>query len=249
MSIIRKKTEHLSTDNTVIVKKSFTRIIISLVITILIFCVLIAFQNYLLQDKQVTDVVICQVAQIPAGTELTSQNIGNYFTTIKMNKNYLSKNSGVYKNIQDIPEGITTGVLSMNEIVYQKDITNKKELTKYINENDKKVELAISIEGMTNSVGGLIRNGDVVNIYSVQASNTTNSDSSDGIHKRLLYGDIYVEKALTSSGAEIYREGTLEAEGNSDTITSVIIVDVTEEMALDILNAIADGSISVGKVK
>lgn len=209
--------------------KSLTRLILSVIIGIFVYCALLAAETWFLRDVETSKAVVL-TQNLSKGTVINNENKTEYFEVVDIYSNYVTDDN--FKSIDDIPDGVLTSNMNTFETLLKKDIDKKDDLLSYIPNDSAIIEMSVKVSDLGNAVGGLIRAGDLINISIV--------DSSSKISEP-LYKNVYVEKSLDSSGNNI--------EKTADTAATIIVILVDEEMEQTINNGIANGTLKISRVK
>jgi len=212
-------------------------ILVSLILAIIVFVALLVIQSNIL-DKKETAYVAVVLQDITSGTKLTEENIDEYV--------------GIQEQIIDyLPENYVTDKSLLIDKFIDKDYKAKDIITidkvtdsaYAIDEINKPIEVAFSASSLENAVSGILREGDRVNVYSIQTYNiydytTGNQTSTESV---LLMKHAYITKAFTAGGEEI---STADRVTNATMYNIVISEDV--EQAFN--EAVNQGTLRLSKV-
>ena len=174
---------------------SLTKCIIAIVIAGVAWMGLTMAESYILMDKNVTIVCIAK-SDIPKGTIITSENVDSFFSEKSVNSELVSKTTVTDKTeiVGKILVNISEGeIVSSNEFVD----------TAYAEESFANPKIySFSVTSATSAVNGLIREGDLVDIYA------TVTDEGGDTFNKLIKGNVYIRGAYDSSLAAINSSDT-----------------------------------------
>ena len=174
-NIVTKKTKKMKIMKTK-GPSSFLSILISFIMSVVIFLGLIVVQNKFSNNISYKKVVSC-IQAVPAGTLITEDNISQYFTT--KNVNILDVSENAITDVNELLEKQSIISFAANEVVSRTGFENT---TKEVSEFKNPVELSISVSDLGNITGGKIRGGDSINItMSVNTDDPTQSSSNESL--------------------------------------------------------------------
>ena len=211
-------------------RKDSTRVIlISIAMAVIIFVLLLVIASSILDTGETKEVYRAS-KDIEKGTKITSNNINTYFEK----KNY---------PVDDIP---ANHIVEPNELldVYiikdyvAKDIVTKEGLSKQediIAGIKNPIEVSISVSSIDSVVGGIIREGDFVNIYVVE------DDKDFGKVATKIIDNCYIVKAMDGSGVEITRD-------KKDVVTSLFNIIIPMEKEKEFNEVLASGNMRMSKI-
>ncbi len=161
-------------------------ILIIIVIAAAIFGILIAVEKNAVSKYERVDMAVA-VKEVPKGTKLTEENVGEYFEIRKCdasldtqyNIKELSELEGKYLNRQ----------IYGNTIIHTYDFSDSDFKNEAIKE---KVLVSFGVGSLADSLSGTLRMGDVVNLYVVNAQT--------GESSALTKYSVIIEEAFDSSG-------------------------------------------------
>ncbi len=211
------------------------RFLISLILACTVTMGLIKYEEYTL-SKFETENVLCvspAVNMLEQGTVITKDNVGTYFSVQKVPKTMVTKN---FLTSTDAIVGKKTSIeLYENEIVTAAQFSDVNEkISKIVNP----VETSINAADLSQLVGGILREGDTIDISVI------------GEENNLVYElrDVYVAKAFNSSGELIRKNsGTAgeTAQANENAMLINIIISKSDEE--DLNRQMKNGQIRVSK--
>lgn len=210
----------------VLKKRKLINIGISIVLTGACFFGLILIQSKINNPNGITNVIVAR-ADIEKGTVITRDNLNSLF------KEKSNVDKGVVPDIAIKNKNRLIGMIATNDIS-KNGIVNESEI-KSVNDPIIRVlnprEITIDLKSIGSSVGGTLREGDLVDIF------VGNNDLKESTR---VLKNVYVNATLTSDGTKIER-----GQKNPTTIISVII----DEGNVDKLTtAMQMGDIRVSKV-
>jgi len=103
------------------------------------------------------------------------------------------------------------------------------------------VEVSFSVNNYDQVVGGILREGDRINLYVIRKEK---DETGEQIVSELIIKDTYITKAFTNTGVEIKRED----EVNGDTPTTVINVYIPGGKEEAFHEAVIEGTLRVSKI-
>lgn len=168
----------------------------------LIALIVLVYINTKVINKDDTIQAVIAVKSVAHNTQITSQNVNEYFKVEKINSNLVTGDT--LKNMDGL-----VGKYVSADVIYDKATVNssmfssKKDI---MDKYDNPVRLSFSVSSFSDAVCGRIRTGDFVDIYGV--SNVSSQD---------ILKSAYVEGVYDSSGVEIQ---------NSDTTTTAVAFTV-----------------------
>lgn len=211
-------------------KRSLTKIVISIVVAIIIWVGSISFENYLLSDKSMTEVVVVSKT-IKEGTIINSKNQGEYFSQIMVNSSLATKETVTdVKNLKGKAcIDLEKGTIVSSKMFY--DAT-------YINEKFKDpAEITFSAKDVENSVVGTLREGDLIDIIvSKTEPNTGETEST------VAYSEVYVIDSYDSNYVKVD-----SSDKESQAIYFKIYLEREDETAFATM--LNEGNITITKVK
>lgn len=207
--------------------KNIWSIVTPLCLTIVVLGVIINISNKVNNPYGVQDVVVAK-KEVKQGTIIDKNNVESYFRiNSSTDKSVVPKDS--LTNLKSLEGKIIESGLSENEIATNKDTIGVDSVLSQIS-NPR--EVSIELNSIGEGVGGLLRQGDIVDIL-IKDDNLKESSE--------VLRHVYIDKALTASGSEIKRDDKTSAE-----ILNVII-DKKDVKVLE--SAKQKGNISISKIK
>lgn len=200
-------------------------IVTALVAAVAVFAVMLQLEKNVLLQYEKGDIYLA-AKDIPKGEVITQVNCGEYFTLQQLDKNC-------------IPPGALTSVEQVQDLAAVYSIEKGVLLTAGMFEAldevtdgmDEAVIAGFKAEDLYQVVGGVLRAGDRIHIYSVREEGGA----------RLVWQSIYVQQVF---------DGTGKAIANSDATTSAqrINIYLDKDEVEDFYSELAEGSLRVVKV-
>ena len=195
-------------------QNNIKRITVSLFGGIIIFILLVIIQKSIINQE--AEQQVYQVTKdIEAGTKLTEENMNKYLGLKSV-------------KVSLIPEGYVTDKAELLDKFTTKDYKTKDIITSdcvidredtYTKGIDKPIEISFSVASLAQSVNGIIREGDVIDIYGM----TVGEDNSTyNVNKSYTFKHVYVTKAFDNSGSLVGSESK-DPDSKSTTNFSVLI--------------------------
>lgn len=198
----------------------------SFVVTAALFGVLISVEKNMLSDFAKEPVVLCK-AEVPKGTKITKENVGQYFYTHEVDVVLVDEDC--VKDQMKLIGTVAARTLSAHEVVRMETFTDEAEI--YAKYKDP-VEASITADNPGDIVSGTIRKGDFVDIAVV---------NKDTLAYDLLLKEVYVLDAFTNTGERLEK-------GTSGAATMLTIVEEKNNMAA-YYSAVETGNVIVTKLE
>lgn len=208
-------------------KKSFKRIFIALILTIIAWIGLIYLESAIVSPEG-KKTVITTINTVEKGKKITKENFDKYFKEKIVNGDMVVEKAATNKEEliglrakEELVKGVCVSTLNFTE--------KYAEIEKIKNP----IELSFSVNEISQSVGGILRKGDLINISVNNSYDKTNE---------VVLNNVLVSKVFKNDGSEIEDWDT-----TSSATTINITIDKEDESKFNEL--IALGDIRVGKVK
>lgn len=223
MNIRKKKSDNTGVKS----KKSIIPgvIAVSFIVTVIVYALMINAEKTALSEYEKGQVYVASTL-IPKGTQITADNAGEFVKVTEV-------------DVKMIPDTAVSSTEDLNGLVSSYPIVDgmvltkgmfipKKEITKEMAEP---VIASFKAEDLYQVVGGVLRAGDYIHIYTV---------SEDG-QATLIWQNVYVEQVFDSSGASI---------SSDDGVSSAqrINIYMDKENVETFYSQLAQGSLRVVKV-
>lgn len=207
-----------------------TSIMISLFIAVALFFGLIILQQNLLAPNGTSKVYVANQT-IEKGTVLDNQNLNTLFTKTELNNEAIIEGA-IYTEdeLLELEGKILSRDMLKGEGLSSSRVIDKDDI---LANSDYVVEIGINSGDISEVVGGILREGDLVNISSV-----------DPVTKEsvLLLENVYIDKAFSSDGTRISRNDSMAAARVNVLITS-------REAEANLNEAIELGGIKISKIR
>lgn len=170
-------------------RSKINRILASILVAIVVWVAAIYAANSIINESR--HIQVYRVKQnMASGTKITQGNAGEYLEKCSMAEDSLP--DGYVTDESVLYNTFTNRDYVAKEIITTHGVKSKQSMIENI---ENPVELSVAVASIDAAVGGILREGDFINIYSV-ANNSTAT---------LIMNNAYVTKALDSSGKEILR--------------------------------------------
>lgn len=207
-----------------------TGVMISLFIAIALFFGLIILQQNLLAPNGTSKVYVANKT-IEKGTVLDSQNLNTLFTKTELNNEAIIEGA-IYTEdeLLELEGKILSRDMLKGEGLSSLRVVNKDDI---LANSDYVVEIGINSGDISEVVGGILREGDLVNISSVDPVTKESS---------LLLDNVYIDKAFSSDGTRIARTDSMAA-------ARVNVLVISKEAEANLNKAIELGGIKISKIR
>lgn len=189
-------------------QKSIVRISLSVFLAFLAWGGAIAFESYVLSDKDVTVAVVAK-QDVKAGTYIDDSNRDKYFMTESIEKKLVSDKT--ITNLKALGGKAVTDISTGEPVTTSRFIDTESAVDKL---NDPYL-VSFGVEDASKAANGYIRKGDIVNIVS-------SGKSDEGSESKYVLKDAYIVKSYDESYQEIK---------DNDTETKAVYFDVYIENA------------------
>jgi len=217
--------------------KMKTRILVFCVLGFLIlYAVLVSIESAAVNDYKNYEVTTFIPAQVlEKNTKVTNENVHDLFQEVTRDSrilpdDYISNPMdliGQYAKMEiELMEIIHAG--SFQEIDMSEGITNP-------------VEVSFSVNNFDQVVGGILREGDRINLYVIRKEK---DETGEQIVSEPIIKDTYITKAFTNTGLEVKKEDT----ANGETPTTVINVYIPRDKEETFHKAVIEGTLRVSKI-
>ena len=207
-----------------------TGVMISLFIAVALFFGLIILQQNLLAPNGTSKVYVANKT-IEKGTVLDSQNLNTLFTKTELNNEAIIEGAiHTEDELLELEGKILSRDMLKGEGLSSLRVVNKDDI---LANSDYVVEIGINSGDISEVVGGILREGDLVNISSVDP---VTKDSS------LLLDNVYIDKAFSSDGTRIARTDSMAA-------ARVNVLVTSKEAEANLNKAIELGGIKISKIR
>ena len=174
-------------------KKHTLPVILGMVLAVVLFITLLNVETKMLAEYE-EGMVAVATGPIEENTEITKENLNQYFTLES-------------RRLNDIPKASYVTLEDMVGSFVQSDIDEGSMITKsmlgelQVPKKDT-VLLGINMEALEQSVVGILRTGDTIDIYTVKLN------EEEEVEVEQALSGIVVDRSYTSEGASITKEDT-----------------------------------------
>lgn len=207
-----------------------TSIMISLFIAVALFLGLTILQQNLLAPNGTSKVYVANQT-IEKGTVLDNQNLNTLFTKTELNNEAIIEGA-IYTEdeLLELEGKILSRDMLKGEGLSSLRVIDKDDI---LANSDYVVEIGINSGDISEVVGGILREGDLVNISSI-----------DPVTKEsvLLLDNVYIDKAFSSDGTRISRTDSMAA-------ARVNVLVTSREAEANLNKAIELGGIKISKIR
>ena len=207
-------------------EKKFGKIAISLIISIILFVGLLVLENNITSPNGKVEVVKA-VNNIKEGTVIDENNKDSLFEVVTVDGSLDFETA--LRNTDELVGGIIDTEIKKGEIISSERLIDKDSVLGKI---ENPVETSVRVTDISQVVGGILREGDIIDISVVNSTTTENEKVLEGV---------YVSKAFSSDGTEVDRNSEMSV------LTVNVIVSPEDEAKLN--QAIELGTIRVSKMK
>lgn len=207
-------------------EKKFGKIAISLIISIILFVGLLVLESNITSPNGKVEVVKA-VNNIKEGTVIDENNKDSLFEVVTVDGSLDFET--VLRNTDELVGRIIDTEIKKGEIISSERLIDKDSVLGKI---ENPVETSVRVTDISQVVGGILREGDIIDISVVNSTTTENEKVLEGV---------YVSKAFSSDGTEVDRNSEMSV------LTVNIIVSPEDEAKLN--QAIELGTIRVSKIK
>lgn len=218
----RRKKEDQSAFNT----KSLTRIVLSIFFACLVWGGAIAFESYILSDKDIDTAVVAK-KEVKAGTYIDDSNRNEYFTEETIDAKLVSGQT--LQSVDDI-EGQATVDIAVGEPVTKSRFSNTAQISKDI---ENPILTSFGVDNASNAVNGGVRRGDIVNVVIVDTTDPTGSG-------KVILKNAYIVQAYDSNYAVI-------SDGDTTSQALYFSVYIDESEVGQFTKEISDNTVTVVK--
>lgn len=189
-----------------------------MILTAILYGFLIYLEKTILQEVEVVDVYVVK-ADVGEKVLITEENAATYFA--KASRAVDTIPVGCVQDISEIYNSFTTKEYVVNDIITASGFTSEKSK---IEDIVNPVEVSISVSSISQAVGGILRAGDYVNVWTVSA---TNYNGVSDITAACVGERAYVSRAFNSSGVELERGAIID--NSTATVINIIMSEDDEE--------------------
>lgn len=207
-------------------------LIYSFIITLTLYALMLFIERTVLNSEEYVTVYVAQ-ADIDRNTLITADNVGVFFAAKERKSEWLPDSY-----ITDAAQLV--GMMTVQDIVKNEVITGNA-----LSEHDRRtigiaspVEVALNANNLSQVVGGIIREGDRINIWSVEE---TNNNGVSNIEAEKICDSAYVTRVFTSAGTQVKRDSV------NDSVAMVINIIIPEDREKEFNIALEKGTLRIGR--
>lgn len=204
---------------------SFKKVAICLIISLMLFVGLLYIEKSILKPNGSLDVLMA-TSEIKEGTLLTDEILNSFKAK---NVDGELNVDGAIKNKDELINTIANENINKGEILSINSFISKDDVLKDI---VNPVEVSFNVSDMSQVVGGILREGDMIDISVVDKNSNENVP---------VLNKVYVTKAISSDGTAINR--------NDETSALTLNVIIAKENEANLNAKINSGVIRVAKIK
>ena len=196
-------------------------LVYSFVVTLTLYALLLFIERTVLSSDDYTTVYVAQT-DIGRNTVITADNSGILFAAKERKSDWLPDNC-----ITDISQLV--GMMTVQDIVKNEVMTDSIESP---------IEVAMNANNLSQVVGGILREGDRINIWSVTE---TNNNGVGKVTAEKICDYAYVTRVFTAAGVQV------NADSGNDSAAMVINIIIPEEKEQEFNIALEKGTLRVGR--
>lgn len=206
-------------------------ILYSIIVTAALYAVLVFIEKSIVNSDDRSPVYVA-VKEVPQNMEISEINITEYFKLVDRPDSVIP--DGCIVQDTGLIGHITDRTISKNEIVTVTSLSTRDERTKDIVHP---IEVSLNASNLSQFVGGVLRTGDYINIWSVKSYTVNGEDVTE---TKQICSHAYVTRAFSSSGEAA-------AEGDSDMAAMIVNIVIPEEQEEEFNAAIVEGTLRVSR--
>lgn len=169
-------------------------LVYSLVVTMTLYAIMLFVERNVLQSADYTVVYVAKT-DIAQNTMLTAENTGVYFAPEERRSDWLP--AGSVTDITQLFGMMTTQNISCNEVVTTGKLSAVDRRTEGM---ESPVEVSLNAGNLSQVVGGVLREGDRINIWCVTE---TNNNGITVVNAEKICDYAYITRVFTSSGVQV----------------------------------------------
>lgn len=207
-------------------------LIYSFIVTLVLYALMLFIERTVLEDVDYTMVYVVE-RDVDKNTVITALNVDEFFSLQERRSDWLPEGSATESG--QLVEMIVQHDLVKNEIVTTSSLASVEEISEEIYEP---IEVSLNANTLSQVVGGILREGDRINIWSVTEKNE-NGEGLVSAEKICDYA--YVTRVFTTAGVQVERN----AQGDNAAMVVNIIIPAQKEEDFNI--ALEKGTLRVGR--
>lgn len=185
------------------------------IVGIVVYIALLAIQGRMLErHKEPTEAVYTAAVSIPENTHITKENVDDYFVLADRVKTSLPEGFIGEKQKADLLDTFLSREYAEKDVVTQKGLSKIKDIRKSI---ENPIEISFGVTNLAQVVGGTIRAGDRINIYSIRETEQGAKTKAEAGTEAGSGAEAGAEaEAEAGTGAEYEAEDEDEAEAGTE---------------------------------
>lgn len=211
--------------------KNLKIILASALLAIIVFIALQVIQSNILNREEKIKVYVVSTA-MTEGTKITEENFKTYLVAQERVTKTLPENYITEDKRDILVDTFVSRDFIKNDVITSDMISDRQS---YIADINNPIETTLSVSSISDAVGGIIREGDLINIHSIV------TDRKEGTTSTPIMIRAYVTKAFDSSG------GIISTEDNT-TPTAMFSLVISEDMEKAFNESIFSGTLKVSKI-
>lgn len=206
---------------------------LAIIMAIIVFIALLVIQSGILSNYEKTSVLVT-TSNIAKGTDINESNYKDYFKSVDLDSKLVPK--GAITDIEKVKDNVASQDIAEGEVVNKNALVSTDEFAKDIAGTDDTSDLVVSgfsASDLANSVCGILRRGDTIDITLIY------EDEFNNIQQKVLE-NVYIKKSYDGDGNEIFA-------GDPGTATMFNFLLTKEED--DLLNNIISSNNGVVRIR
>lgn len=188
------------------------RIAGSVIVSIIVWLVFLYIANSILNESKHVQVYRARV-DIEDGTKLTTANLSDMVEQYSISEDLLP--DGYITDEAELVDVFTNRSYKAREVITRDGVSTEESMTKHI---ENPIEISVAVSSIDAAVGGILREGDYINIYSINGKVQSASAT-------LMVSNAYITKALDANGVELSRT---DKESTATVINLIIPMSIEE---------------------
>lgn len=195
-------------------------IIGSIFLAVILWITMLYVANSIINEKEHISVYRAKV-DIEEGTKITQDNLYDLVEVCNISEDLVP--AGYITEPSKLIDTFTAREYAARDIITTSGISTEESMTRHIEDP---IEISVGVTSIDAVVGGILRAGDYINIYSISSgANSTNAVP--------IVQNAYVTKALDSTGKELSRTNK---ESTATVINIIIPMEAEKQFNQELLN-------------
>lgn len=207
-------------------------LIYSFIVTLVLYALMLFIERTVLESVDYTMVYVAG-RDIEKNTTITASNIDDFFSRQERRSDYLPQ--GCVTDAGQLIGRFTQHAIVKNEII---TISALADVDRRVEKIKEPVEVSMNASILSQVVGGVLREGDRINIWSVTEKNQNGEGT---IEAEKICDYVYVTRVFTAAGVEV---GTNSKEDDAAMVVNIVIPAEKEE---DFNIALEKGTLRIGR--